>query len=57
MCITMSQTTDEVFTIRKNVVVFDHVDASCFLVKWEGYDESKWEREHLLARDKCHDSM
>ena len=53
----MSQTTDEVFTIRKNVVVFDHVDASCFLVKWEGYDESKWEREHLLARDKCHDSM
>ena len=50
-------TTDEEFTIEKIVGEFDHIDVRWFLVKWEGYDESEWEREHLLTWDKCHDSM
>ena len=24
------------------------------LVKWEGYEQPEWEREHLLRRDGCH---
>ena len=56
-CVHNYATTDEVFTIEKIVGVFGHVDARWFLVKWEGYDEPEWEREHLLTRDKCHDSI
>ena len=48
-------TTDEVFTVENIVGVFGHKDARFFLVKWDGYEEPEWEREHLLKRDKCHD--
>ena len=34
-----------------------HKDARFFLVKWEGYEEPEWKREHLLKRDKCHDMI
>ena len=50
-------TTDEVFTVEEIVGVFGHRDARFFLVKWQGYNEPEWEREHLLQRDKCHDSI
>ena len=26
-------------------------------MKWSGYDEPEWEREHLLSRDGCHASI
>ena len=50
-------TTDEVFTVEKIVGVFGHKDSRFFLVKWEGYEEPEWEREHVLKRDKCHDMI
>ena len=50
-------TTDEVFTVEKIVGVFGHKDARWFLVKWQGYEDPEWELEHLLKRDKCHDSI
>ena len=56
-CVHNYATTDEVFTVEEIVGVFGHVDARFFLVKWEGHDEPEWEREHLLLRDKCHDSI
>ena len=37
--------------------VFGYKDARWYLVKWQGYDELEWEREHLLKRDKCHDAI
>ena len=56
-CVHNYATTDEVFTIEQIVGVFGHRDARWFLVKWEGYEEPEWEREHLLLRDKCHDAI
>ena len=34
-----------------------HKDARWFKVKWRGYAKEEWEREHLLARDGCIDSI
>ena len=50
-------TTGEVFELEKVVGVFGHKDARWFKVKWSGYDEPEWEREHLLRRDGCHDAI
>lgn len=47
-------TTEEVFVVEDIVGVFGDVDARWFLVKWEGYEDPEWEREHLLTRDGCH---
>ena len=43
--------------IEKIVGVFGYKDVRWYLVKWQGYDESEWEREHLLQRDKCHEGI
>ena len=58
-CVHNYATTDEVFTIEKEKIVgvFGHKDDRWFLVKWEGYADPEWEREHLLKRDKCHDTI
>ena len=56
-CVHNYATTQEVFAVEKIVGVFGHKDARWFQVKWEGYEEPEWEREHLLKRDKCHDSI
>ena len=56
-CVHNYDTTDEVFAVEKIVGVFGHKEARHFLVKWEGYEEPEWEREHLLLRDKCHDMI
>ena len=56
-CVHNYATTDEVFVIEKIVGVFGHKDARWYLVKWQGYNEPEWEREHLLQRDKCHDAI
>ena len=53
-CVHNYATTDEVFEIERIVNVFGHKDARWFLVKWQGYEDPEWEREHLLTRDKCH---
>ena len=50
-------TTEEVFTVEEIVGVFGHKDSRWYLVKWQGHEEPEWEREHLLKRDKCHDSI
>ena len=51
-CMLNYATTDEVFTVEKIVGVFGHKDGRWFLVKWQGYEDPEWEREHLLKRDK-----
>ena len=56
-CVHNYATTDEVFAVEKIVGVFGHKDARWFQVKWEGYDEPEWEREHLLKRDKWHEAI
>ena len=56
-CVHNYATTEEVFVLEKIVGVFGHKDARWFQVKWEGYDDPEWEREHLLKRDKCHDAI
>ena len=33
---------------------FGRIETRWMLVKFEGYDEPKYEREHLLRRDDCH---
>ena len=45
------------FVLEKIVGVFGHKDARWYLIKWQGYDEPEWEREHLLKRHKCHDAI
>ena len=56
-CIHNYATTDEVFVLEKIVGVFGFKDARWYLVKWKGYDDPEWEREHLLQREKCHDAI
>ena len=34
--------------------VFDRIEVRWMLVKFEGYDEPEYEREHLIRRDDCH---
>ena len=53
-CIHQYDTTDEAFVVEAIVGVFGWVEARWFLVKYEGYDEPEWSREHLLQRDGCH---
>ena len=56
-CVHNYATTDELSTLEEIVGVFGRADARWFLVKFEDYDESEWEREHLLKRDKCHEAI
>ena len=37
--------------------VFGRIEVRWILVKWEGYDKPEWEREHLLRRDGCHETI
>ena len=53
-CVHQYNTTDEVFTVEDIVGVFGRIEARWMLVKWEGYEQPEWEREHLLRRDGCH---
>ena len=52
-------TTDEVYTMEDIVGVFDIIEARWYLVKWQGYDVDvpEWERDHLLKRDGCADTI
>ena len=56
-CVHNYGTTDEVYVVEKIVGVFGYKDARWYLVKWQGFDESEWEREHLPKRDNCHDAI
>ena len=56
-CIFNYGTTDEVYELEGIADVFGHIDNRWFLVKWKDYDEMEWEREHLLARDGCGDTI
>ena len=53
-CIHQYDTTEEVFVVEAIVGVFGWLEARWFLVKYEGYVEPEWSREHLLRRDGCH---
>ena len=57
ICVFNYDTTDEVYEIENITNVFGHIDNRWFLVKWKGYDEKEWEREHLLVRDGCGDTI
>ena len=50
-------TTDETYELENIQDVFGHVHARWFLVKWKGHQKPEWEREHLLIRDDCGDSI
>ena len=50
-------TTEKAFEVEEIVSVFDHVTSRWFLVKYAGYELPEWNREHLLLRDGCRDSM
>ena len=56
-CVHQYDTTDETFVVEELVGVFDWVEVRWFLVKYEGYEEPEWSREHLLLRDGCHDDI
>ena len=46
-------TTDKVYTVEKIVGVFGHIRNRFYKVKYEGYPEPEWSREHLFRRDGC----
>ena len=48
-------TTDEIYEVEDILNFFGHIDNRWFLIKWRGYDNPEWEREHLLQRDGCGD--
>ena len=50
-------TTEEVYTIDEIVEVFGHKNARWFKVRYHGYPEPEWNREHLLVRDGCIDKI
>ena len=50
-------TTDEAFEVQEIVGVFGRVNARWYLVKYAGYPKPEWNREHLLLRDGCRDSI
>ena len=43
--------------MEKIVGVFGDIKARWFHVKWAGYTKPEWEREHLLRRDGCQESI
>ena len=56
-CIYNYDTTEEVFEVEKIVGAFGHVDNRWLLVKWAGYQDPEWNRQHLLERDGCHEAV
>ena len=56
-CVYNYDTTNEVFEIEEIVDVFGFAHSCWFLVKYKGYEEPEWIREHLLLRDGCRDSI
>ena len=56
-CVYNYGTTDEVFEIENIVDVFGYAHSRWFLVKYKGYEEPEWSREHLLLRDGCRDTI
>ena len=50
-------TTEKTWVVEGIVGVFGRIGARWFLVKWGGFEEPEWEREHLLLRDGCRDSI
>ena len=47
----LPNTTEEVYEVETIAGVFGHVEVRFMFVKWTGYDEPEYEREHLLG---CH---
>ena len=50
-------TTEEVFEVEEIVSVFGHLASWWFLVKYTECEQPEWNREHLLLRDGCRDSI
>ena len=50
-------TTEKAFEVEDIVGVFGRIGARWFMVKYAGYDTPEWNREHLLLRDGCRDSI
>ena len=56
-CIYNYDTTQEVFEVEKIVGAFGHVNNRWVLVKWKGYAEPEWNRQHLMERDGCQETL
>ena len=57
-CVHNYDTTDEYYYVVENIVdVFGRIEQCWFLVKWERYEEPDWERERLLRKDGCHETI
>ena len=50
-------TTEEAWEVEGILGVFGRIGARWFLVQWGGQEKPEWEREHLLLRDGCRDSI
>ena len=50
-------TTDEAFEVESIVGVFGRINSRWFLVKYAGYPVLEWNREHLMLRDVCRDTI
>ena len=55
-CVHNYDTTTETYEVEDITTVFGCKDARWFRVKWTGYDDEEWEREHLLRRDGCEET-
>lgn len=53
-CVHNYGATTEYFELEEIRDVFGHQQARWFLVKWKGYEDPEWEKEHLLRKDGCH---
>ena len=56
-CMHNYNTTDKVYEIEDIVDIFGFAESRWFLVKYRGYEESEWAREHLLKRDGYQDKV
>ena len=50
-------TTDEVFELEEIITVFGYKSARWFKTRLRGHAKLHWEREHLLVRDGCTDTI
>ena len=56
-CVYNYNTTEEAWEVEDILGVFGRIGARWFLVQWGGQEKLEWEREHLLLRDGCRDSI
>ena len=56
-CMYVYEATEEYYEVEDIIGVFGRRENRWYLVKWRGYDDPSWQREHLLKTDGCNDSI